>query len=114
MYTDSEITAISAGGGRCGTLYKAVLYLAIPLSIFVTLLSMYRHPWAYAQILSTGAAVAVGAEIYASCGQRNLTLTITDKWILSQNSNQDNNRLTDALIYTSTANRTRIFRARSG
>ncbi len=33
--------------------------------------------------------------------------------ILSQTVDQDNNRLTDALIYTSTANRTRIFRARS-
>ena len=51
MYTDSEITAISAAGGSPGRLYKAVLYLAIPLSIFVTLLSMYGRPWAYAQIL---------------------------------------------------------------
>lgn len=50
MYTDSEITAISAAGGSPGRLYKAVLYLAIPLSIFVTLLSMYGRPWAYAQI----------------------------------------------------------------
>ncbi len=50
MYTDSEITAISAAGGSAGRLYKAVLYLAIPLSIFVTLLSMYGRPWAYAQI----------------------------------------------------------------
>ncbi len=33
MYTDSEITAISAAGGSPGRLYKAVLYLAIPLSI---------------------------------------------------------------------------------
>ena len=44
MYTDSEITAISAAGGSPGRLYKAVLYLAIPLSIFVTLLSMYGRP----------------------------------------------------------------------
>ncbi len=29
MYTDSEITAISAAGGSPGRLYKAVLYLAI-------------------------------------------------------------------------------------
>ncbi|MCV5690558.1 LptF/LptG family permease, partial [Escherichia coli] len=48
--TDSEITAISAAGGSPGRLYKAVLYLAIPLSIFVTLLSMYGRPWAYTQI----------------------------------------------------------------
>ena len=87
MYTDSEITAISAAGGSPGRLYKAVLYLAIPLSIFVTLLSMYGRPWAYTQIYQLEQQ--------------------------SQSVDQDNNRLTDALIYTSSANRTRIFRARS-
>ncbi|MDY5295176.1 MAG: LptF/LptG family permease [Escherichia coli] len=56
MYTDSEITAISAAGGSPGRLYKAVLYLAIPLSIF--------DVWSSVGLcadLSTGAAVAVGA-----------------------------------------------------
>ncbi len=61
MYTDSEITAISAAGGSPGRLYKAVLYLAIPLSIFVTLLlDVWSSVGLYAD-LSTGAAVAVGA-----------------------------------------------------
>lgn len=44
MYTNSKITAISAAKSSPKRLYKAVLYLAIPLSIFVTLLSMYSRP----------------------------------------------------------------------
>ncbi len=52
MYTDSEITAIAASGASPARLYKAVLYLAIPLSIIVALLSMYGRPWAYAQFIS--------------------------------------------------------------
>ena len=60
MYTDSEITAISAAGGSPGRLYKAVLYLAIPLSIFVTFCRCMVVRGLYAD-LSTGAAVAVGA-----------------------------------------------------
>lgn len=50
LYTDSEITAISAIGASPIRLYKAVMFLAIPLSILVTLMSMYARPWAYAQI----------------------------------------------------------------
>ncbi len=60
MYTDSEITAISAAGGSPGRLYKAVLYLAIPL--------YFCHPsvdvWSSVGLcadLSTGATVTVGA-----------------------------------------------------
>lgn len=73
-----EITAISAAGGSPGRLYKAVLYLAIPLKCF-------HHPsvdvWSsvglYAD-LSTEAAVAVGTGCSPVAG-KNLTLTITDE-----------------------------------
>ncbi|STK52893.1 putative permease [Escherichia coli] len=67
------------GGGQSGTLVQSRSYLAIPLSIFVTLLSMYGPSVGLCADLSTGAAVAVGAGMFASCGQRNLTLTITDE-----------------------------------
>ncbi|XPE60503.1 LptF/LptG family permease [Shigella flexneri] len=95
------------GGGRSGTLYKAVLYLAIPLSTFVTLLSMYRHPWAYAQFYQLEQQSQSGA----GCRQlraKKFNANDNGRIILSQTVNQDNNSLTNALIYTSTANRTRI------
>ena len=79
MYTDSEITAISAAGGTVRVrLYKAVLYLAIPLSIFVTLLSMYGRPWAYTQIYQLEQQSQSELDV-RQLRQRNLTLTITDE-----------------------------------
>ncbi|HBV0112685.1 TPA: LPS export ABC transporter permease LptF [Escherichia coli] len=112
MYTDSEITAISAAGGSPGRLYKAVLYLAIPLSIFVTLLSMYGRPWAYAQIYQLEQQSQSELDV-RQLRAKKFNTNDNGRMILSQTVDQDNNRLTDALIYTSTANRTRIFRARS-
>ena len=113
MYTDSEITAISAAGGCPGRLYKAVLYLAIPLKHFC-------HPsvdvWSSLGLcadLSTGATIAVGELDVRQLRAKKLNTNDNEQMILSQTVDQDNNRLTDALIYTSTANRTRIFRARS-
>lgn len=78
MYTDSEITAISAAGGSPGRLYKAVLYLAIPLSILspfcrcMVVRGLMRRfiNWSNSHSRSW---------MFASCGQRNLTLTITDE-----------------------------------
>lgn len=112
MYTDSEITAISAAGGSPGRLYKAVLYLAIPLSIFVTLLSMYDRPWAYTQIYQLEQQSQSELDV-RQLRAKKFNTNDNGRMILSQTVDQDNNRLTDALIYTSTANRTRIFRARS-
>lgn len=61
MYTDSEITAISAAGGSPGRLYKAVLLSGDTAKYFC-------HPsvdvWSSVGLcadLSTGATVAVGA-----------------------------------------------------
>ncbi len=78
MYTDSEITAISAAGSSPGRLYKAVLYLAIPLSILspfcrcMVVRGLMRRfiNWSNSRSRSW---------MFASCGQRNLTLTITDE-----------------------------------
>lgn len=102
MYTDSEITAISAAGGSPGRLYKAVLYLAIPLSIFVTLLSMYGRPWAYAQIYQLEQQSQSELDV-RQLRAKKFNTNDNGRMILSQTVDQDNNRLTDALIYTSTA-----------
>ncbi|XPE65439.1 LptF/LptG family permease [Shigella flexneri] len=99
------------GGGGAGHFYKAVLYLAIPLSI-VTLLSMYGHPWAYAQIYQLEQQSQSELDV-RQLRAKKFNTNDNGRMILSQTVDQDNNRLTDALIYTSTANRTRIFRARS-
>ncbi|MEN1279956.1 LptF/LptG family permease, partial [Pseudomonas aeruginosa] len=107
--SDDQLAVV---GGSPGRLYKAVLYLAIPLSIFVTLLSMYGRPWAYAQIYQLEQQSQSELDV-RQLRAKKFNTNDNGRMILSQTVDQDNNRLTDALIYTSTANRTRIFRARA-
>lgn len=79
MYTDSEITAISAAGGSPGRLYKAVLlsgdtakYFLSPFCRCMVVRGLIRRfiNWSSSRSRSW---------MFASCGQRNLTLTITDE-----------------------------------
>jgi lipopolysaccharide export system permease protein len=49
LYADSEMTALFACGVGIGRIFKAVIYLAIPLAILVACLSLYVRPWAYQQ-----------------------------------------------------------------
>lgn len=78
MYTDSEITAISAAGGSPGRLYKAVLYLAIPLSILSPFCRCMVSSGLMRRFINWSNSHS-RSWMFASCGQRNLTLTITDE-----------------------------------
>lgn len=49
MYRDHEIAAIASAGGGIATLYRAVFWVVIPLSVCAAGLSMYAAPWAEAQ-----------------------------------------------------------------
>lgn len=78
MYTDSEITAISAAG--------AVRDLVQSRSLSGDTAKYFCHPSVDSMVvrglmpdLSTGAAVAVGAGCSPVAGKENLTLTITDE-----------------------------------
>ncbi len=46
LYKDQEMSAIAAAGGGARTLYRAVFWLALPLSIMASVLSLYVSPWA--------------------------------------------------------------------
>lgn len=111
MYTDSEITAISAAGAVRDACTKPFLS-GDTAKYFVTLLSMYGRPWAYAQIYQLEQQSQSELDV-RQLRAKKFNTNDNGRMILSQTVDQDNNRLTDALIYTSTANRTRIFRARS-
>jgi lipopolysaccharide export system permease protein len=47
MYTDSEITALSACGVGMPRVLKAVFYLSLTLAVLVAGMSLYVRPWAY-------------------------------------------------------------------
>ncbi len=49
MHREQEIAAIASAGGGVSTIYRAVYWLVIPLSLCTAGLSMYASPWAEAQ-----------------------------------------------------------------
>ncbi|MEQ1528605.1 MAG: LPS export ABC transporter permease LptF [Methylococcales bacterium] len=50
MYRDQEMAAVSSAGGGSGTIYRAVMMVAVPLSLLAGALSLYASPWAEASI----------------------------------------------------------------
>ena len=49
MYREQEMSAIASAGGGMLTLYRAVFWLLIPLSLCAAGLSLYASPWAEAK-----------------------------------------------------------------
>ncbi|EPK7282922.1 TPA: LPS export ABC transporter permease LptF [Citrobacter farmeri] len=112
MYTDSEITAISASGAAPSRLYRAVMLLAIPLSILVTLLSLYGRPWAYAQIYQLEQQSQSELDV-RHLQARKFNINNNGRMILARQIDPNAAHLNDALIYTSSGNKTNVFRANS-
>lgn len=112
MYTDSEITAISASGATPARLYRAVMFLAVPLSILVTLLSLYGRPWAYSQIYQLEQQSQSELDV-RHLQARKFNINNNGRMILARQIDPDADHLNDTLIYTSSGNKTSIFRASS-
>ena len=47
LYADSEMTALFACGVDIGRVFKAVIYLSVPVALLVAFLSLYVRPWAF-------------------------------------------------------------------
>ncbi len=112
LYTDSEITAMFACGSSPLRIYKAVLCLAIPLGILVTVLSMYGRPWAYAKIYQLKQQSESELDV-SHLLPKKFNLNDNGRMILAEQIDPTTNRLSDALIYTPSAGKTYVFRARS-
>ncbi|WP_413501771.1 LPS export ABC transporter permease LptF [Serratia proteamaculans] len=112
LYSDSEITAIHASGASPWRPYKAVLVLAIPLALLVTLLSLYGRPWAYAniyQLEQQSQSVLDVSHLQAN----KFNVNGSGRMILASRIDPTSNHLTDALIYSRSTNNTSLYRAHS-
>ncbi|WP_226573791.1 LPS export ABC transporter permease LptF [Mangrovibacter yixingensis] len=110
LYTDSEITAILAAGSSPARIYRAILVLAVPMGIIVTFISLYGRPWAYGQIYQLEQQSQ--SELNVSHLQANKFNTNSDgRMVLASKIDAATNHLADALIYTSSANKTSIYKA---
>ncbi|QWA13198.1 LPS export ABC transporter permease LptF [Sodalis ligni] len=112
LYNDSEITAIFATGSSPLRLHKSVLILAIPLGMLVTVLSMYGRPWAYAQIYQLKQQSQSELDV-SHLRPKKFNINDNGRMILAEHIDPASNRLSDALIYTPSANKTSVYRVRS-
>lgn len=93
-------------------LYKAVLLLAVPLAIAVTLLSLYGRPWAYAniyQLQQQSQSVLDVSHLQAD----KFNVSGNGRMILASHVDKTANHLTDALIYVRGGHHTNLYRAQS-
>jgi len=112
LYNDSEITALLASGASPVKIYKAVLLLAVPLGILVTLLSLYGRPWAYANIYQLEQQSQSSLDV--SHFQANkFNISDEGRMVLASRIDKDENHLSDALIYINSGDNTSIYRAHS-
>lgn len=112
LYSDAEITAILASGASPLRLYKAVLILAIPLAIGVTLLSLYGRPWAYANIYLLQQQSQSMLDV-SHLQANKFNISGNGRMILANHIDKTSGQLTEALIYLRSANHTHLYRARS-
>ncbi len=110
LYNDSEITAALASGISPLRIYKAIMYLAIPLGIVVTLLSMYARPWAYAQIFQLKQQAQSELDV-SHLQEKKFNLNDSGRMILSDKIDRASNHLSDVLIYSSSGSNTFLFRS---
>lgn len=110
LYNDSEMTAMFATGASPAKIYKAVLWLAVPLGILVTVLSMYGRPWAYAQIYKLQQQSQSELDVNHLVANK-FNVNDDGRMVLATQVNDDTSRLTDALIYTASDSKTSLYRA---
>ncbi|MTD26189.1 LPS export ABC transporter permease LptF [Erwinia sorbitola] len=112
LYSDSEITAIFASGSSPIRLYKAVIFLALPLGIIVALLSVYVRPWAYQQIYLLEGQSQSELDVNR-LEPRKFNVNDDGRMVLAAAVDPETSILTDALIYTSSGDKSSVYRARS-
>ncbi|MEF3107716.1 LPS export ABC transporter permease LptF [Raoultella sp. WB_B2P2-3] len=112
LYTDSEITAIFAAGFSPVRLYKAVMFLAVPLAVVVTLLSLYGRPWAYGNIYrleQQSQSVLDVSHLQAN----KFNVNGSGRMVMASRIDPASHQLTDALIYSRSGKNTNLYRAHS-
>ncbi|MBB3104434.1 LPS export ABC transporter permease LptF [Azomonas macrocytogenes] len=99
LYNDSEMTAISASGISPARIYLAVAILAIPISIAVSLLSMYGRPWAYDSAYQLERMAKTELDVTHLQPERFNINQENGRMILAQHIDYSNGHLHDVLIY---------------
>lgn len=108
---DSEVIAIAASGASPLRIYRAVLLLAIPISLAVAMLSLYGRPWAYTQAYVLEQQSRTDLDVNHLQAQRFNLNNENGRMILAERIDRTDGRLHDVLIYDPGDSRSRVFRA---
>lgn len=108
---DSEIIAIAASGASPLRIYRAVLLLALPISLAVAMLSLYGRPWAYTQAYALEQQSRTDLDVNHLLAQRFNLNDENGRMILAERINRTDGRLYDVLIYDPGDSKTRVFRS---
>lgn len=63
LYSDSEITAMHAGGISESRILRPIAFLAIPLALVIAFLSIFVRPWAYTQTYTMLAIAEASSDV---------------------------------------------------
>jgi lipopolysaccharide export system permease protein len=107
---DSELTAIAASGASPLRIYRAILLLALPISLAVAMLSLYGRPWAYTQAYALEQQSRTDLDVNHLLPQRFNLNDENGRMILAERIDRTDGRLHDVLIYDPGA-KTRLFRS---
>lgn len=109
---DVEMTAIAAAGISPLQMYRAVAFLAVPIAIAVTLLSLYGRPWAYANAYQLEQRSRTDLDVNHLLAERFNVNEENGRMILAERIDHASGRLHNVLIFDPGDSKTHLFRAR--
>jgi lipopolysaccharide export system permease protein len=112
LYADSEVTALFACGVGIGRIFKAVIYLAVPLALLVVYLSLYVRPWAYQQSYAMIAMAKSALDIGKWKEGNFYKIPGMNRVIYADEINQDEKRAEGVFIQSDQGNEVQVIYAK--
>jgi len=112
LYSDSEMTVLSATGFSELQLVKAILPLAVVVAVIVGLLTLYIRPWAYQASYRIQARSLAQLDINKLEAGRFYPLGQTKSVLFTAGISRKNNRLEQVFFQDRQGERSRVIRAR--
>lgn len=113
LYHDCEMTAMMASGASPLRVYRAIVLIAVPIAIAVTVLSVYGRPWAYTQAYQLEQQSKTDLDVNHLLPRRFNLNADNGRMILAQQIDRGTGMLSNALIYDPGQGKSRVFRSKT-
>ncbi|MGD9036369.1 MAG: LPS export ABC transporter permease LptF [Syntrophobacterales bacterium] len=112
MYTDSEITALSACGVSIARVVRAVFFVALPLAVLVASLSLYVRPWAYEKGYLLKAQAKAELDISRWKAGNFYRVRRMNRIIFAEEIDHENNRAERIFVHSDLGDRVQVIYAK--